>query len=205
MKIAILGAGNVGSALAKNWRAVGHDIAFGVRNPDSPKSQKAVEDLPDVALKNIGEAAAWADALVVTTPPEAALELAAQLGDVQGKTIIDATKAVRTRPDPYPTAYHALRELAIGAHVVKCFNSTGYENMADPRYGSESADMFMAGDSPEAKQVARQLALDAGFGECYDFGDGSRVQLLEQFALAWINLAIFQGMGRGVAFKLMRR
>lgn len=205
MKIAILGSGNVGSALAQNWRAAGHDIVFGVRNPNSPKSQKAVENLPGAALKNIGEAAAWADVLVVTTPPEAALELATQLGDVQGKTIIDATNAVRTRPEPYPTAYHALHALASGAWLVKCFNSTGYENMADPRYGSESADMFMAGDSPEAKQVARQLALEAGFGECYDFGDGSRVQLLEQFALAWINIAIFQGMGRGVAFKLMRR
>lgn len=65
--------------------------------------------------------------------------------------------------------------------------------------------MFMAGDSEEAKQIARQLALDAGFGSCWDFGKGDKVELLEQFALSWINLAIMQGHGRDIAFKLVRR
>lgn len=89
--------------------------------------------------------------------------------------------------------------------VVKCFNATGFENMAYPQYRDQAADMFMAGDSATAKAVAHQLALDAGFAECYDFGNGERVQLLEQFALSWINLAIFQGLGRGVAFKVIKR
>lgn len=65
--------------------------------------------------------------------------------------------------------------------------------------------MSMAGDSEEAKQIARQLALDAGFGSCWDFGKGDKVELLEQFALSWINLAIMQGHGRDIAFKLVRR
>ena len=48
----------------------------------------------------------------------------------------------------------------------------------------------MGGDSSKAKELARQLSADAGFEACYDFGDGTKVELLEQFALAWINLAI---------------
>ncbi len=108
MKIAIIGAGNVGTALGKNWLNASHEVVFGVRDPHSLKSQKAVESTPAALLQNIGEAAAWADTIVVTTPPEAAIELAAQLGDVSGKTLIDATNSVRTRPEPYPTAYHAL-------------------------------------------------------------------------------------------------
>ena len=63
----------------------------------------------------------------------------------------------------------------------------------------------MAGDDPRAKKVAKGLALDAGFSQCYDFGDGSKVELLEQFAVAWINLAIMQGMGRDIAFKVLKR
>ena len=65
--------------------------------------------------------------------------------------------------------------------------------------------MFMAGDSAIAKQAAHQLALDAGFAACWDFGNADKVVLLEQFALSWINLAIMQGHGRDIAFRLVRR
>jgi len=91
------------------------------------------------------------------------------------------------------------------AEVVKCFNTTGFENMKNPAYGDTQLDLFMAGNSTAAKAIARQLALDAGFANCYDFGGSDRVALLEQFALAWINLAIFQQMGRNIGFKLLVR
>ena len=118
--------------------------------------------------------------------------------------IIDATNAVRDRPEPYPTAFHAFKELT-SADVVKCFNTTGFENMANPNYGAMMIDMYMAGGDPTAKKVARNLALDAGFAQCYDFGDDSKVELLEQFAFCWINLAIIQGMGRDMAIKVLKR
>jgi hypothetical protein len=51
----------------------------------------------------------------------------------------------------------------------------------------------------------RTLALDAGFAECYDVGGADKVSLLESFALLWITLAMQQGYGREIAFKLMRR
>lgn len=37
------------------------------------------------------------------------------------------------------------------------------------------------------------------------FSKGDKVELLEKFALSWINLAIFQGHGRNLAFKVIRR
>jgi predicted dinucleotide-binding enzyme len=63
----------------------------------------------------------------------------------------------------------------------------------------------MAGDSEKAKSVAKQLALDCGFGSCIDFGKSDKVELLEKFALSWINLAIMQGHGRNLAFRVVRR
>jgi predicted dinucleotide-binding enzyme len=63
----------------------------------------------------------------------------------------------------------------------------------------------MAGDSDRAKKIATQLALDAGFATCIDFGMSDKVELLEDFALSWINLAIMQGHGRNMAFKVVRR
>ena len=65
--------------------------------------------------------------------------------------------------------------------------------------------MFCAGNNKEAKQTAAQLATDIGFATCYDFGGDDKVQLLEQLALSWINLAIMQGHGRNLAFKITRR
>ena len=63
----------------------------------------------------------------------------------------------------------------------------------------------MAGEIENAKLIAKQLALDCGFSSCIDFGQSDKVELLEKFALSWINLAIFQGQGRNIAFKVVRR
>jgi len=45
-------------------------------------------------------------------------------------------------------------------------------------------------------------AYDIGFVKCYDFGGDDQVNLLEQFAMSWINLAIIQKQGRGIVFKI---
>jgi hypothetical protein len=53
--------------------------------------------------------------------------------------------------------------------------------------------------------VAEQLAKDLGFENVYNFGGSDKFQLLEQFAQSWINLAIMQGYGRSIAFKILKR
>ncbi len=203
--IAIIGAGNVGSALGKGWLKAGHNVVFGVRDPQSAKTKKAMSLIPGAKTLAISDAAKHANVLVITTPPEAVLELIPFLGDLTNKVIIDTTNSVRTRPEPFATAYHAIKEMTKTQDMVKCFNSTGYENMSDPIYHGEGIDMFAAGNSVRAKQVAEQLAKDLGFATCYDFGGDDKVELLEKFALSWINLAIMQGHGRNLAFKLVRR
>ncbi len=203
MKIAIIGHGNVGGALAQNWASAGHEILIGARKAQGAKVQ-ALAERQNISVHSISAAVAEAETILVATPPQVAIQLTESWGDTSGKVIIDATNAVRSKPNPYPTAYHAFRKLT-PAKVVKCFNSTGYENMQNPHYGEVALDMYMAGADEEGKAVARQLAKDAGFAECYDFGGADKVELLEQFALSWINLAIMQGMGRNIGFKLVRR
>ena len=77
--------------------------------------------------------------------------------------------------------------------------------MADPEYGGEALDLFVAGDSERGRAVAVQLAKDAGFVECYSVGGNDQFELMEQFAWFWINLAMFQGQGREIGFKLLKR
>lgn len=204
MKIAIIGAGNVGGALAVQWQKAGHSVVIGSRDANSPKVQKVVSQRSDIAVMSIPDAVRQADAILVATPPAVIFDLIAQFGDLTGKVVIDATNAIRQKPDPYPTVFHAVAA-ETKTEVVKCFNSTGFENMQNPVYDGTGIDMFMAGDSDKAKAVAAQLAKDAGFGECWDFGKSDKVELLEQFALSWINLAIMQGHGRNIAFRLVKR
>ena len=204
-KIAIIGSGNVGSALGNGWLKAGHEVVFGVRDPQSPKTQKALAFIPEAKVNTITQASKNADVIVITTPPEVVLELIPQLGDVSNKVIIDTTNSFRSRPEPYATAYDAIKKLTKAQDIAKCFNSTGFENMLNPNYQGKGIDMFAAGDSKKAKQVAEQLAKDIGFATCYDFGGDDKVELLEKFALSWINIAIMQGHGRNLAFKLVKR
>lgn len=204
MKIAIIGSGNVGGALAQQWVKAGHTVLIGAKFPLSDKNIQLATKIGEDRFTSIESAVKQCDVVLIATPPTAIFDIIAQMGDVSGKILIDATNAVRQKPAPYDTVYHVLADKTT-AKVVKCFNSTGFENMLNPIYHGEKLDMFMAGDSEEAKTATLQLALDAGFGTCWDFGKGDKVVLLEQFALSWINLAIMQGHGRDIAFRVVRR
>jgi predicted dinucleotide-binding enzyme len=204
MNIAIIGSGNVGGALAQQWIKAGHTVLIGAQFPLSEKNISLATKIGEDRFAVIENAVKQCEVILIATPPTAIFEIIEQLGDVSGKVIIDATNSVMKSPEPYKTAYHALVDKT-QAEVVKCFNTTGFENMLDPYYNGQGIDMFMAGDSEKAKDIARQLALDCGFGSCIDFGKADKVELLEKFALSWINLAIMQGIGRDMAFKIIRR
>jgi hypothetical protein len=205
MNIAIIGAGNVGSALAAGFIKAGHTVSFGVRDVNSQKAQKAL-NVEGANILSIEEACKKSEVIVISTPPDVVVALVSQLGDLKNKIIIDTTNSVRTRPEPYATAYHAIKALTGSEKIVKCFNTTGFENMADPVYPNFGGiDMFCAGNDKESKSMAQKLAKEIGFSECWDFGGDDKVELLEKFALSWINLAIMQGHGRNLAFKVIRR
>ncbi len=204
MKIAIIGSGNVGGTLAQQWIKAGHTILVGAKFPLSEKNLKLASIIGEDRFSSIENAVKQCEVILLATPPTAVFEIIAQIGDVSDKVMIDATNSIAKNPEPYKTVYHCLADKTT-ADVVKCFNTTGYENMLYPVYDGVAIDMFMAGDSEKAKSVAVQLSSDAGFGSCVDFGKSDKVELLEKFALSWINLAIMQGHGRSIAFKILRR
>jgi hypothetical protein len=204
MKIAIIGTGNVGSALAKGFAQAGHQVLLGVRDQQTFKGSELTK-LNNVTVHTVEHAASQSDVILIAAVPQAVKEIAHQLGDVSHKIIIDAMNSVRNKPESYNNTTEALLKLTNCMDIVKCFNSTGAENMANPSYGSQGIDMFYAGDSTNAKAVAKKLALDIGFENVYDFGGSDKFNLLEQFALSWINLAMMQGYGRGIAIKIVKR
>lgn len=203
MNITIIGTGNVGGALASNWASKGHTIHLGVQDQNDFKGKELLHN-NNTFVHSIQEAVSLSEVILIATPPTAIFEIIERMGDTADKIIIDATNSIGKSPEPYKTAYHCLLDKT-KASIVKCFNTTGYENMLNPNYNGTAIDMFMAGDSASAKEICTQLALDAGFDSCIDFGKSDKVELLEKFALSWINLAIMQGHGRNIAFKVLRR
>jgi 8-hydroxy-5-deazaflavin:NADPH oxidoreductase len=205
MKIAIIGTGNVGSALAAKWANKGHEVYLGVRDLKNFKGQKLLV-ITNIQVFSIQEAVKKSEVILLSTPAPAAIEVTKSLGDTTGKVIIDAMNIVKGNgPEGYSHTSDAILGNTQTKDVVKCFNTTGANNMLNTDYNGTAIDMFVAGDSLKAKEIAIQLAKDAGFAECYHIGGNDKFELMEQFAWFWINLAMFQGQGREIAFKLLKR
>jgi predicted dinucleotide-binding enzyme len=203
MHITIIGTGNVGGALAENWADKGHQIHLGVRDTSHFKGKHLLAH-QNISAHLIDKAVTRSGVILLAVSPQVVADVVDAMGDVRDKIIIDAMNSFRKSPEGYEHTFEALRELAKGAELVKCFNTTGFENLRDPVYHGKGVDMFMAGNSKRAKDLAKRLALDAGFDSCYDFGGDEQVLLLEELARCWINLSR-QELGRNFAFRIVTR
>ena len=205
MKIAIIGTGNIGGTLGTKWAKKGHTVIAGVRDADNFKGKEVLAEA-QILITTIHEAVQKSEIILISTPATVAIEVAKSLGDTTGKIIIDAMNIVMGRgPEGLTNTADAILANTQTRDIVKCFNTTGFNNMRNPVYHSEAIDLFVAGDSERGKEAAIQLAKDAGFAECYSIGGNDKFQLMEQFAWFWINLAMFQGQGREIGFKLLKR
>lgn len=206
MKIAIIGSGNVGGALAQKFIKAGHTVLIGAKFPLSEKSIKLATQIGEDHFTSVESAVKQCEVIVLATPAPMAAEVAQSLGDTSGKVIIDTMNIVMGRgPAGFSNTADAILANTATKDVVKCFNTTGFNNMLDTQYAEHQIDAFVAGDSEKGKTIANQLAHDAGFGACYDVGGNDKFQLMEQFAFFWINLAMFKGQGRDIGFKLLKR
>ncbi len=209
MKIAIIGAGNVGSSLGKGWAARGHEVVFGVRDSRDAKVQEVVEATGGKARATSVKDAAAAEVVVLATPWVATQEALRAAGDVRGKIVVDATNPLK--PDlsglalgHTTSAGEEVARWATGAKVVKAFNTIGAQHMASPRFGGQSASMFICGDDAGAKKTVATLAEALGF-DPVDTGPLTQARLLEPLAMLWISMALLYGQGPDIAFKLLRR
>jgi 8-hydroxy-5-deazaflavin:NADPH oxidoreductase len=210
MRIGILGAGNVGGALGSGWARKGHQVRFGVRNPAKPEVQQLVSSIGSAASAGtVAEAGRFGEVVVLATPWEGTEQAVAGAGDLKGKVVCDCTNpllpnlaglAVGTTT----SGGEQVASWARGARVVKIFNTTGAANMANPLYGQTRLTMSYCGDDADAKKVAAGLAADLGF-DPVDAGPLSNARVLEPFALLWIYLGVFQGLGMNFAFQIVKR
>ena len=188
MNIAIIGTGNVGGSLAEGWAKAGHKIFLGVRDINNFKGKELLNSSANIIVLPTREAVIAAEVILIAAAPQAAADIAKSLGDVSEKIIIDAMNSVRVKPEGFNNTTEALASLTNFKNLVKCFNTTGAENMLNPVYGKTGIDMFMCGDSKKAKETANQLAKDLGFENCYDFGGSDKFELQEQTEFVFYHL-----------------
>ncbi len=201
MKIAVLGAGNVGATLGQRFDEVGHEVCFGVPNPEKYKDKGL-----NGKLGTVSESAKDAEIILLAIPYGAVESALNECGDIAGTIIIDATNPLEFKNGGLhltigfdSSGGEKIAELAKNARVVKCFNSTGFGNMENPR----GSMMFVCGNDPQANETVRALSNEIGF-ETLIIGDISRSRLLEPLAMLWIHLAFTSELKRDFAFSILR-
>ena len=205
--ITIIGAGSVGLALGKAFIAKGEQVCFGVT--DVRKYVPVIKPMPGARLMDVPAAVGQSDLAILAVPYTAAAAVARSIADWEGRVLVDATNPLApglaglalgtTTSGAEETA-----KLAKNAKVVKAFNTTGAENMADSAYPGGNVFMPVCGDDAPARARVVALANLIGF-DGVDCGPLSAARYLEPFAMAWIHLAYKQALGRNFAFHLLKR
>lgn len=191
MKIAIIGNGNVGSALASGLSRTGHEVRAVGREDNATR-----------------EAAENADLIIVAVPFGAVDEAARDIGTAaSGKVVIDATNALtptmKLAVDSSTTSgAEELQKKLPEARVAKAFNTSFATAMATGHMNGEQLAGLVAADDADAKAQVLGLVQQLGF-DPIDAGPLASARLLEPLALLNIKLGFVQGSGPNSGFRLV--
>jgi hypothetical protein len=183
MKIAILGSGAVGQALARGYAAHGHEVRIGSRKSD-------VDGLPTGSLADV---ARWGELAVLAVLGTAAEELVRSLAEeLAGKVLIDATNpldfstgAPRLFVGHDDSLGERVQRAAPSSRVVKAYNIVGNSQMVDPQLPGGPPTMLIGGNDEDAKSVVADLLRSTGW-EVADLGGIEVSRYLEPLCLAWV-------------------
>jgi 8-hydroxy-5-deazaflavin:NADPH oxidoreductase len=191
MNIAIIGAGNVGRALATSFTRSGHSVVVTSRDP-AEAGAVATATGARVASSNISAARA-ANVVILAIPFDSAEAVADEIRDVvTGKPVVDVSNRMSFGPNgpmigAGPSNAERLADWLPESHVVKAFNTVFASNQSDPIVEGIQLDGFVAADDATARATVLELVASIGLRPI-DAGPLSRAQQLEQ--LAFLNIAL---------------
>ncbi len=192
MKIAIIGAGNVGKALGSTFAAAGHAVTYAARDADG--AQEAAKASGGTVAASPADAVRAADLVVLAVPyASAAQDVAGQIAPVAaGKIVIDATNPLT--PDytglvtaTGPSGAETFAGWLPGARVVKAFNTLFASVQANPATHGTTVDALYATDDQEVSVTVAKLLRSLGYRPVY-VGPLARARELE--ALAFLNIQL---------------
>jgi hypothetical protein len=195
MKIAFIGIGNVGFAIANNLQKLGHEIIIGSNNDDSKSLKPALEKNPEFKPMKIQEAVNEAKIIFLAIPYQANESVLSGLR-FNGKPLIDCTNPIKMGKkglehglDSAKSGSEVVQELAKDAKVVKAFSIYGFENFIDstsPKHDTKPT-MLICGNYEDAKKEASDLIQELGYFP-KDTGDLSQALHLEHMTLLWVKM-----------------
>jgi hypothetical protein len=191
MDIAVIGTGFIGGTLGRALAEAGHRVTFGSRHPEADD----VAGASSASVATVAGALAVADVVILALPGAAVGELAAGPGiALAGKLVIDATNQMGA-----PVA-NSRAALPAGVRYARAFNTVGGENMADPVFPDGPADMFFS--APEADRATVETVI-SGVGLRPVYVGEDQEALVDCLFRLWIALAMKQGRGRRLAFRML--
>jgi len=191
--IAVIGTGQVGSALGPEFAALGHDIIYGSREPARDDVRALVARTGEGARAMLPiDSVRDADIVVLAVPGMAVEQITRSLGDLAGKIIIDPTNALVSRDDGQfrmgveTSNAEIIQAAAPGAHVVKAFNTLNWRTMVDPETAGGPVTIPLVGDDARAKAVVAELVEGMGL-EAIDLGPLENARYVEGMLILWFN------------------
>ena len=171
MKIGIIGAGNIGSTLARRFTALGHEVA--IANSRTPDTLADLATETGASAVEAADAPRDADLVIVTIPEKAVPGLPDGILDTRkaGAPVVDTGNYYPQRDgridaieDGTPESLWVSDQL--GTPVVKAFNNMYAEsllNKGEPAGTEGRIALPVAGDDADAKQIALGLIDQMGF------------------------------------------
>jgi predicted dinucleotide-binding enzyme len=210
MKVAVLGTGTVGRAIAGRLDELGHDVTIGTRDPEATLSRTEVDGMgnppyaawaaqhADVSLASFADAAAGAETVVNATNGAASLDVLALAGadNLAGKVLIDIANPLDFSQGMPPTLLvkdtdslgEQIQRAFPAARVVKTLNTLTAALMVRPDTLPEGSSVFVSGDDAEAKSTVSALLEELGHADVIDLGDLSTARGAEMMLPLWLRL-----------------
>ena len=192
MKLAFIGIGNVGFAIANNLQKRGHDIIVANNDENSETVKKALAQNSNFSVKNIQEAINEAEIVFLATPFNANEEILHPL-KFNEKVLVDCTNPVGAGIShglkSEISGSEKVQEWATDAKVVKAYTIYGFENFINSDYPNYNVKpiMMIAGNDTEAKNIVSKINSDMGF-ETLDTGKLDQALHLEHMTLLWVKM-----------------
>jgi predicted dinucleotide-binding enzyme len=202
MKIAVLGTGMVGQAIANKLVALGHDVKMGARSATNEKAAAWQSQIASerASVGTFAEAAAFGELAFNCTSGAASLDAltAAGAANLRGKVLVDIANPLDFSKGMPPTL-SILNEDSLGeriqrafpeVRVVKTLNTVNAELMVNPgRLGGGAHTMFLAGNDAAAKAQVRGMLVE-GFGwrDILDLGDITMSRGTEMYLPLWVRM-----------------
>ena len=211
MRIAFIGSGNVGGALANQLQRLGHEVTLAAKDARSKSVTGLLARNPGLKVSPPSEAVRAAEVVVLATPFQVSAEVVKPLAaELSGKVLIDCTNPVG------PGLSHGLGSKQSGTEllqalvpqtkVVKAFSIYGYENFEDssyPGYGVKPVMMFCGNDAG-AKETVAVLVRELGW-QPLDVGGAEQALHLEHMTLLWVHMVRLGGRPPGLVWAVLTR